>query len=105
MRVAGRTGGGFIEFNGFVTCLAVDGRRATIGALGVQNTSGLPPPNRFDANLLLTIVDGHTGGPDSIASRLREGHTPPPDCASSLEVSPLSSTTFVVNDAIATGSQ
>ncbi|MBN1528893.1 MAG: hypothetical protein JW895_07510 [Thermoleophilaceae bacterium] len=96
------SGGGVgprIEFNGFVSCLAVEGRRATIGALGVEDTLGTPPPNHFDANLLMTIVDGHTAGADSFAQRLREGHTPLPDCEETLAAQPLGTTGFVVNDA------
>jgi hypothetical protein len=91
-----------IEFNGFVTCLIVNGRRATIGAVGVEDTLGTPPPNHFNANLLLTIVDGHTAGPDSYNQRLLDGHAPAPNCEETLAAQPLESTTFVVNDAATT---
>ena len=99
-------GGAFnprVEFNGFVSCLAVNGRRATIGAVGVVDTLGAPPPTHYDANILLAVVDGHTTGPDSSGQRLREGHTPAPDCGDTITAGPNGATTFVVNDAATTG--
>jgi hypothetical protein len=44
-------------FNGFVTCLAVDGFRAAVGAVGKWTQQGSPDAS---ATLLITIVDGRT---------------------------------------------
>jgi hypothetical protein len=44
-------------FNGFVTCLAVDGSRAAVGAVGKWTQQGSPDAN---ATLLITVVDGRT---------------------------------------------
>jgi hypothetical protein len=45
------------DFNGFVTCLAVDGSRAAVGAVGVWKQQGAPNTN---ATFLITVVDGRT---------------------------------------------
>jgi hypothetical protein len=45
------------SFNGVVTCLAVDGSRAAVGAVGKWTQNGSPDAN---ATLLITIVDGRT---------------------------------------------
>ena len=42
-------------FNGLVTCLAVNGSRAAVGAVGKWTQNGSPDAN---ATLLITIVDG-----------------------------------------------
>jgi hypothetical protein len=44
-------------FNGFVTCLAVNGSRAAVGAVGKWTQQGSPDAN---ATLLITVVDGRT---------------------------------------------
>jgi hypothetical protein len=46
-------------FSGVVTCLAVDGSRAAVGAVGKWTQNGSPDAN---ATFLITIVDGRTVG-------------------------------------------
>jgi hypothetical protein len=64
-------------FNGFVTCLAVDGSRAAIGAVGRWTQQGAPDQN---ATFLVTIVDGRTV-PDTYNEIHTPGSTTPPNCA------------------------
>jgi hypothetical protein len=95
-----------IRFVGFVTCVAVDGDRAAIGAVGQQETFGTPLPNRFAATGLFALVDGGPTGEDEFDWDLQPGSTPP-DCstASFENVAPggPDEAYFVVNDAASTG--
>jgi hypothetical protein len=88
-------------FTGFVTCLAVDGRRAAIGAVGHLFTT--PPGETTPATALVTLVDGHATDWDSVGIESEPGSTPP-DCAGASfdDQSPYDSfwgRDFVVNDA------
>jgi hypothetical protein len=56
------------SFTGFVTCLAVDGNRAAVGAVG-------------EGALLLTVIDGRAAGGDS-ARVVTSPAAVRPDCAS-----------------------
>jgi hypothetical protein len=82
------SGGGpsspFVSFDGFVTCLAVNGDRAAIGAVGREFRTGIPGGGTRDATVILTVVDGRvaaldTHGPHRLGTA-QPGSTPP-DCA------------------------
>jgi hypothetical protein len=62
------------SFTGFVTCLAVDGRTAKVGAVGARRDLGAAEST--PARLLVALVDGHTQA-DSIERSLSAGSTPP----------------------------
>ena len=87
-------------FSGDVTCLAVDGRSAVIGVVGLEDPPGLPPR---PATLLAYIVDGHLSGLDRYGDQETLGSTPP-DCGTTnlppQFESPLNQSTLVVNDAL-----
>ena len=86
-------------FEGFVTCLSVDGDQAAVGAVGQQT---LPDgQTKRPATLLLTVVDGGATGSDTLGRFEATGSTPP-DCASApfdQQTSLGSGSTLVVNDA------
>jgi hypothetical protein len=66
-------------FEGSVTCLAVSGNRAAVGAVGEETTFDEPDPTPTPATRLVTVVDDGDG-----AGRIRytgaSGSTPP-NCA------------------------
>lgn len=64
------------SFQGVVTCLEVDGRRAVIGAVGEVKTS--PSGTTHSASLLALAVDGVTGA-DAFATQ-EYGPPSPPNC-------------------------
>ena len=64
------------SFQGIVTCLEVDGRRAVIGAVGDVTTS--PSGSTSPASLLVLAVDGVTGA-DAYATK-DYGPASPPSC-------------------------
>jgi hypothetical protein len=67
----------FATFTGNVTCLLVQGNKATVGAVGHTYESA-------DAKetLLLTVVDGGPSGAiDTVYPDITEGSTTPPSCA------------------------
>jgi hypothetical protein len=66
----------FATFIGDVTCLRVDGYRATVGAVGHTYES-----EDAKETLVLTVVDGGPSGTDSIYPDITEGSTSPPSCA------------------------
>lgn len=74
----------YVSFQGFVTCLKVEGERAAIGAVGREFRTGIPDSGTRDANVLLTVVDGtatalDTHGPHWLGTA-QPGLTPP-DCS------------------------
>lgn len=70
--------GTYANFTGTVTCVAVSGNRAAIGAVGEGNDMD---NLRYRAvTRLFTVVDGGTTGPDTVGELRAEGSTPP-DCA------------------------
>jgi hypothetical protein len=67
----------FDTFTGNVTCLLVQGNKATVGAVGHTHESA-------DAKetLLLTVVDGGpSGATDTVLPAITKGSTAPPGCA------------------------
>jgi hypothetical protein len=103
---SGSSFGPFVSFDGFVTCLAVNGDRAAIGAVGREFRTGIPDSGERPATALVTIVDGRatasdTHGPHWLGTA-QPGSTPP-DCAtasfaSQQQVHP-SEGGFIVDDA------
>ena len=93
--LAERSGlGTTVQFTGRVVCLHVDGREATIRALGERTTN--PPDSTDTVTLLVSLVDGHLAadsvGPYVFESRLAT------DCSTEpFGQSPGGD--FVVNDA------
>jgi hypothetical protein len=84
-------------FQGFVTCLAVDGNKAAVGAVG--QATGEDGQTKQPATLLLTIVDSPAG--DTLG-RDQEGGSTPPNCATASfdqQGSLGSASTLIVNDA------
>jgi hypothetical protein len=85
-------------FNGFVTCLAVNGSRAAVGAVGKWSQQGSPDTN---ATFLVTIVDGRTE--EDTYHHVETAGSTPPNCANAdfSHQSPLiiHSYEFIVNDA------
>ena len=66
------------NYTGTVTCLAVDGLRAAIGAVGTRRET---PGNEIrNAVGLMTVVDGGLEGPDTLNHRWETDTTTPPDC-------------------------
>jgi hypothetical protein len=88
----------YSSFRGFVTCLAVSGNRAALGAVGQERTdTGASTP----ATRLITIVDGGPTGSDTIGRQATAGSTPP-SCANasfSQQVDFGAGAGLVVNDA------
>ena len=75
--------GGYVNFQGFATCLAVDGERAAIGAVGREFRTGIPDYGTRDANVLITIEDGGGTAPDTHGPHYLGTAQPgltPPDC-------------------------
>jgi hypothetical protein len=66
----------FATFTGDVTCLLVQGNKATVGAVGHTHESA-----EAKETLLLTVVDGGPSGTDTIHPAITEGSTTPPSCA------------------------
>ena len=66
-------------FEGSVTCVAVNGNRAAVGAVG-QATAFSGPPTPRPATMLLTVEDSPTVGTDSAWAVFEDGSTPP-NCA------------------------
>jgi hypothetical protein len=85
-------------FNGFVTCLAVNGSRAAVGAVGRWTQQGSPDTN---ATFLVTIVDGRTE--EDTYHEIETAGSAPPNCATAsfANQSPLIITSheFIVTDA------
>lgn len=88
------------NFTGDVTCLAVDGRSAVIGAVGFETIPGMP---QRPATLLVYIIDGHLNNWDRYGDQVTLGSSPP-DCATTNLPQQFESdtdhSTFVVNDAL-----
>jgi hypothetical protein len=80
-------------FKGFVTCLHVDGNRATVGAVGLdKDQAGDDHPY----TALMSIID--PGPSDQYSYELEPGSTPP-DCSQDLPaVNGALVTTIVVTD-------
>lgn len=97
-----RSAGGFDpvthDFTGFVTCLAIHGTRAAVGAVG--QTNDRPPGTDRPTTMLVVIEDGRTAE-DSFARAGETAGSTPPDCAAASaqpgQLSPMHE--FVVNDA------
>jgi hypothetical protein len=81
------TFGGWAEFDGDVTCVAVNGRQGAVGAVG-RGTPTDDPSNPRPVTLLATVVDGN-GTDDTIGGAFAEGSTPP-DCATASFTSQVS---------------
>lgn len=64
-------------FSGTVTCLAINGSRAAVGAVGTWRQQGSPDSN---ATFLITIVDGRTE--EDTYHEVETAGSAPPDCAS-----------------------
>ena len=89
---------GWQEFDGDVTCVAVNGSRGAVGAVG-QGTPLDDPSNPRPATLLVSVVDGNDTSSDSIGGVFADGSTPP-DCATAsftglIDVSPPENELFV----------
>jgi hypothetical protein len=89
----------FQAFTGSVTCLLVQGNRATVGAVG--NVPGQPEAKE---TMVTTIVDGGPSGTDTVHPIIAAGTTPP-SCASASFASQTNVTfgpyagELIVNDA------
>jgi hypothetical protein len=84
-------------FEGFVTCLAVDGNKAAVGAVGQATLAD--GQTKQPATLLLTIVDSPAG--DTLGRDQESGSTPP-NCATASfdqQTSLGSASDLIVNDA------
>jgi hypothetical protein len=85
-------------FNGIVTCLAIDGSRAAVGAVGKWTQPGTPDAN---ATFLITIVDGRTQ--EDTYNEIETAGSAAPNCATasfanqSHLIDPTAD--FIVNDA------
>lgn len=88
------------EFEGFVTCLEVDGRSAAVGAVGQVRHLGAPPPDSswHRAYMLRTVVDGHFDA-DTVGSADFVDGTALPNCGSASFANQFTAGSFVVNDA------
>jgi hypothetical protein len=86
------------DFSGTVTCLAVDGSRAAVGAVGKWTQSGAPDRN---ATFLITVVDGRTQ--EDTYNEIETAGSAPPNCATAsfanqnTLIDPTAD--FIVNDA------
>jgi hypothetical protein len=86
-------------FQGYVTCLAVNGNKAAVGAVGQATLED--GQTKQPATLLLTIVDGLAGAYDSLGRDQQPGSTKP-NCATASfdqQGSLGSSSDLIVNDA------
>jgi hypothetical protein len=85
-------------FNGFVTCLAGNGARAAVGAVGKWTQQGSPDAN---ATLLITIVDGRTE--EDTYNEVETAGSAPPNCATASFANQNTlldpQADFIVNDA------
>ena len=86
------------DFSGVVTCLAVNGSRAAVGAVGKWTHGGDPAG---DATFLITIVDGRAQ--EDTYYEVETAGSTPPNCATAdfSHQSPLiiREYSFIVNDA------
>jgi hypothetical protein len=86
------------EFTGFVTCLAVNGSRAAVGAVGAWKQSGTPDT---PATLLITVVDGRTQ--EDTFHEIETAGSTPPNCATASFANQNTlidpNADFIVNDA------
>jgi len=86
------------DFSGVVTCLAVNGSRAAVGAVG-KWTHGQDPPT--NGTFLVMIVDGRAQ--EDTYNEVQTGGSTPPNCTTAdfSHQSPLIITeySFIVNDA------
>jgi hypothetical protein len=73
---------GWRTFDGEVTCVAVNGNRGAVGAVG-EGTLLADPSSPRPGTLLINVVDGKGVSQDSIAGDFNEGSTPP-DCGATL---------------------
>jgi hypothetical protein len=67
------------DFEGVVTCVAVNGNRAAVGAVG-QAAPFTDPANPQPATMLLTVEDAPTVDTDTAWAVFEDGSTPP-NCA------------------------
>lgn len=87
------------EFSGFVTCLAVNGSRAAVGAVGKWKQNGAPDAN---ATFLITVVDGRAQ--EDTYNEIETAGSALPNCATasfanqSTLIDPTAD--FIVNDAL-----
>jgi hypothetical protein len=85
-------------FNGFVTCLAINGSRAAVGAVGKWTQQGAPDAN---ATFLVTIVDGRAQ--EDTYNEIETAGSTAPNCATAsfanqnTLIDPTAD--FIVNDA------
>jgi hypothetical protein len=86
------------EFDGFVTCLEVDGRSAAVGATGQIRHLGTPDSSWHRGWMLRTVVDGHFDT-DSVGDADFGDGSVFPDCGSASFDNQFQSGSFVVNDA------
>jgi hypothetical protein len=86
------------SFKGFVTCLAVDGNRAAVGAVGQQTF--INDGTKRAATVMLTIIDSAGTDSDYIALDHQPGSTPP-NCTTATfsKTFVYQWNTFAVNDA------
>jgi hypothetical protein len=70
---------GLGNFQGFVTCVKVQGDRGVVGAVGQDY--GEEPRDDAPEGLLFEVIDGGDGGGDLARQTLSQGATPP-SCAS-----------------------
>lgn len=86
-------------FEGFVTCVAVSGHRAAVGAVGHETVES--PPNWHPATLLATVEDNGASGVDTLALSLTQGSTPPNCATASFSYQPplYPDDELIVNDA------
>jgi hypothetical protein len=86
------------DFNGIVTCLAVNGSRAAAGAVGKWTQNGAPDAN---ATFLITVVDGRTQ--EDTYNEIETAGSALPNCATAsfanqnTLIDPTAD--FIVNDA------
>jgi hypothetical protein len=100
-------GGAFgpsFDFTGFVTCLAVNGRRAAIGSVGRLITTP-PGGSSTPATSIVTVEDGQIAGEDTVRVVRTAGSTPP-DCATASfanqePLDPRFGSELIVNDSVA----
>jgi hypothetical protein len=90
------------EFDGDVTCVAVNGNQGAVGAVG-QAIPLTDPPDPQPATLLVTVVDSNGSGSDTIFGVFEDGSTPP-SCATASFASQFSllGGELIVTDAPAT---
>jgi hypothetical protein len=78
-----------IMFEGSVSCLAVSGNRAAVGAVGEETSFAEPDPEPTPATRLVTVVDvDDANGTDRI-SYVRASGSTPPNCAAATLTNPF----------------